>query len=72
MYHVTGRAPREEEAAQGPREEAHHIHPPLRQRHHDRRQEEDEPQPHLVSTRLHDNQHGQRVGMNGQEMVEDG
>ena len=43
-----GRTTREEEDAQGPGEEAHHVHPPLRQRHHDRRQEEDEPQPDFI------------------------
>ena len=35
-FHHTGRAPREEEDPQGPRQEAHHIHPPLRKRDHDR------------------------------------
>jgi hypothetical protein len=39
----TGRAPGEEEDAQGPRQEENHIHSPLRERHHDRRQEEGKP-----------------------------
>ncbi|XPS72179.1 hypothetical protein M3J09_004345 [Ascochyta lentis] len=39
----TRRAPGEEEDPQGPRQEEAHLHPPFRQRHHDRRQEEDEP-----------------------------
>jgi len=48
MMKHTGRATGEEEDAQGPREEENHIHPPFRQRHHDRWQEEDEPQPDFV------------------------
>jgi len=48
----TGRAAGEEEGPQGPREEARSIHPPLRQRHHDRRQEEDEPEPDFVDDQL--------------------
>ena len=46
---TTGRAPGEEEDPQGPREEENHIHSPFRQRHHDRRQAKDEPQPNLVN-----------------------
>ncbi|KAM0712242.1 hypothetical protein Q7P37_011336 [Cladosporium fusiforme] len=34
---------------QGPREEACHVHPPLRKRRHDRRQAQDEPQPDLLN-----------------------
>lgn len=36
----TGRAAREEEEPQGPRHEAPKVHPPFRQRHHDRWQAE--------------------------------
>ncbi len=35
-----GRAPREEEDSQGTSQEAHNLYPSIRQRHHDRRQEE--------------------------------
>lgn len=45
----TGREAGEEEGPQGPREEACHLHPPLRKRRHDRRQAQDEPQPDLLS-----------------------
>lgn len=37
---ITGRGTREEEAAQGPRHEASQVHPPFRQRYHDRWQAE--------------------------------
>ena len=43
-----GRTTREEEDTQGPCEEENHIHPPLRQRHDDRWQEEDEPEPDII------------------------
>jgi hypothetical protein len=46
----TGREAGEEEGPQGPREEARHLHPPLRKRRHDRRQAQDEPQPHLLNS----------------------
>jgi len=49
----TGRATGKEEDAQGPREEAHLVHPPLRQRHHDWWQEEDEPQPDYLSSPIY-------------------
>ncbi len=39
-YLHSGRATREEENSQGPGEEENNIHPPVRQCHHDRRQEE--------------------------------
>lgn len=52
-YVSSGRAPGEEEGPQGPREEAYPIHSPLRQRHHDRRKEEDEPQPNLIGDSYH-------------------
>jgi hypothetical protein len=48
--HVTGRASREEEDPQGPREEKNNLHPPLRQRDHDWWQEEDESQPDYINT----------------------
>ena len=34
-----GRAPGEEEDPQGPRQEEDNLHPPIRKRHHDWRQE---------------------------------
>lgn len=46
----TGRATGEKEDAEGPSEEAHHLHPPLCKRHYDRRQAEDEPQPNVVNS----------------------
>jgi hypothetical protein len=46
---TTGREAGEEEGPQGPREEARHLHPPLRKRRHDRRQAQDEPQPDLLN-----------------------
>ena len=61
-YDLTGRAPREEEDAQGPREEAHHLYPPLRQRHHDWWQEKDEPQPDHHLNRLSTLSNNDKVG----------
>jgi hypothetical protein len=52
MMVVIGRTTREEEDTQGPGEEAHHIHPPLRECHHDWWQEEDESQPDFVRLRF--------------------
>ena len=43
-----GRAARKEEVTQGPGLQARAVHPSLRQRHHDRWQAKDEPEPDFL------------------------